>query len=94
MALIVVVSTAFSNYLSPALTGFSTKLEPIGERLAEMLISAMPRYSGTHGPRILREVWPLQLTVRESDLPRKAVHEHGKAFDASPNIVRLPRKAP
>jgi DNA-binding LacI/PurR family transcriptional regulator len=89
VALIVVVSTAFANYLSPALTGFGTKLEPIGERLAEMLISAMPRYSGSQGPRILREVWPLQLTVRESDMPRK----QGKAFDASPNVVRLPLKA-
>jgi DNA-binding LacI/PurR family transcriptional regulator len=93
VALIVVVSTAFSNYLSPALTGFSTKLEPIGERLAEMLISAMPRYAGAQGPRILHEVWPLQLTVRESDLPRKVAREQSKAFDASPNVVRLPLKA-
>lgn len=75
VAVIVVVSTAFSNYLSPALTGFSTRLEPIGERLAEMLIAAMPRYADAQGPRILREVWPLELTVRESDLPRKTVQE-------------------
>ena len=36
----------FSGYLSPALTGFSTKLEPLGRRLGDMLISAMPRYAG------------------------------------------------
>ena len=75
VAVIVVVSTAFSDYLSPALTGFGTKLEPLGHRLAEMLISAMPRYAGPEGPRILHEVWPLELTARESDLPRRTMSE-------------------
>jgi DNA-binding LacI/PurR family transcriptional regulator len=78
VAVIVVVSTAFSNYLSPALTGFSTKIEPLGHRLGQMLLSAMPRYSGPEGPRIIREVWPLELTIRESDLPRHASPETRK----------------
>jgi DNA-binding LacI/PurR family transcriptional regulator len=92
VAVIVVVSTAFSNYLSPALTGFSTKLEPIGERLAEMLIAAMPRYADAQGPRILREVWPLELTVRESDLPRKTDQDLPKIERAGGKVLRLPVK--
>jgi DNA-binding LacI/PurR family transcriptional regulator len=69
VGVIVVVSTAFSRYLSPALTGFAIKLEPVGERLAEMLMQAMPGRAGSERGQILREVWPLELTARESDLP-------------------------
>jgi DNA-binding LacI/PurR family transcriptional regulator len=83
IAVIVVVSTAFSNYLSPALTGFSTRIEPIGRRLGEILISAMPRYAGQEGPRIIREVCPLELTVRESDLPRGSTLQPARSLDAS-----------
>ena len=67
VALIVVVDSPLCSYLSPALTGFSVKLEPLGRRLAEKLLAAMPRYAAPDGPRILREVWPLTLTTRESD---------------------------
>lgn len=88
VAVIVVVSTAFSDYLSPALTGFGTKLEPLGKRLAEMLLSAMPRYAGADGPRIIREVWPLELTTRESDLPRRKTSESPKS--ESDNLVQMP----
>ena len=38
-------------------------------RLAEMLLASMPRYAGPDRPQILREVWPLTLTARESDGP-------------------------
>ena len=69
VAVIVAVDSPLCGYLSPALTGFSVRLEPLGRRLAEMLLSAMPRYAGPEGPRILREVWPLTLTARESDVP-------------------------
>jgi DNA-binding LacI/PurR family transcriptional regulator len=70
---IVAAGSQFAGYLSPALTSFAAKLEPIGRRLAEMLLAAMPRYAGSEGPRILHEVWPLELTPRESDPPRKEI---------------------
>ena len=72
VAVIVVAGSAFTRYLSPALSSFAVKLEPLGQRLAEMLLAAMPRHAGPEGPRIMREVWPLELTPRESDPPRKA----------------------
>lgn len=75
VAVIVVAGSRFVGYLSPALTGFAAKLEPIGRRLAEMLLAAMPRYAGAAGPRIMREVWPLELIPRESDLPRSAIRK-------------------
>ncbi len=67
VAVIVIVDSPLCGYLSPSLTGFSVRLEPLGRRLAEMLLVAMPRYAGPEGPRTLREVWPLALTARESD---------------------------
>ncbi len=73
IALIVVAGSQFAGYLSPALTSFAVKLEPLGRRLAEMLLAAMPRYASTEGPRIMHEVWPLELTPRESDPPRTTI---------------------
>ncbi len=73
MALIVVAGSAYTGYLSPALTNYAVKLEPVGRRLAELLLAAMPRYAGPEGPRIMREVWPLELVARESDPPRTAI---------------------
>jgi DNA-binding LacI/PurR family transcriptional regulator len=73
IALIVVAGSRFTGYLSPALTSFAVELEPLGGRLAEMLLTAMPRYAGSEEPRIIREVWPLELTPRESDPPRKTI---------------------
>jgi len=67
VAVIVIVDSPLCGYLSPALSGFSVKLEPLGRRLAEMLLAAMPATSGPAGPRILREVWPLEFAARESD---------------------------
>ena len=75
VAVIVVAGSPFTGYLSPALTSFTAKVEPMGRRLAEMLLAAMPRYAGQDGPRIMHEVWPLELAQRESDPPRKAVRE-------------------
>ncbi len=73
VGLIVAAGSRFAGYLSPALTSFAAQLEPIGRRLAEMLLASMPRYAGAEGPRIEREVWPLELTARESDPPRKTI---------------------
>jgi DNA-binding LacI/PurR family transcriptional regulator len=67
LAVIVIVDSSLCGYLSPALSGFSVRLEPLGRRLAEMLLAAMPATSGPEGPRILREVWPLEFNARESD---------------------------
>jgi DNA-binding LacI/PurR family transcriptional regulator len=81
VAAIVTVDGALCDYLSPALTGFSVELEPLGRRLAEILLAAMPPYAGPDGPRIIREVWPLALTPRESDSPRVAPVHNADAFD-------------
>ena len=67
LAVIVIVDSPLCGYLSPALSGFSVRLEPLGRRLAEMLLVAMPATSGPEGPRILHEIWPLEFTARESD---------------------------
>ncbi len=75
VAVIVVAGSPFTGYLSPALTSFTAKVEPMGRRLAEMLLAAMPRYAGPEGTRIVQEVWPLELAPRESDPPRTAVRE-------------------
>lgn len=69
VSVIVIVSSPFCGYLSPALTGFSVKLEPLGRRLAEMMLAAMPAHAGPDGPRVLREVWPLAISPGETDLP-------------------------
>ena len=69
VAVIVIVDTALCRYFSPALTSFRPPLEPLGRRLAEMLLSSMPSYSGSEGARIVREVWPMELMPRESDQP-------------------------
>jgi DNA-binding LacI/PurR family transcriptional regulator len=82
VAVIVIVDSPLCGYLSPALTGFSVKLEPLGRRLAEMLLAAMPRYATFDGPRVLREVWPLALTPRESDSPHAAPLHDADALDS------------
>ena len=69
VAVIVIVDTALCRYFSPAPTSFRPPLEPLGRRLAEMLLSSMPSYSGSEGVRIVREVWPMELMPRESDQP-------------------------
>lgn len=79
VAVIVVAGSPFTGYLSPALTSYSANVEPMGRRLAEMLLAAMPRYAGADGPRILQEVWPLELLPRESDPPRSAVRAPANA---------------
>jgi DNA-binding LacI/PurR family transcriptional regulator len=67
VAIIVIVDTALCRYYSPALTSFRPALEPLGRRLAEMLLESMPAFAGPTGSRILREVWPLELVARDSD---------------------------
>jgi DNA-binding LacI/PurR family transcriptional regulator len=69
VSVIVIVSSPFCGYLSPALTGFSVKLEPLGRRLAEMMLAAMPAHAGPDGPKVIREVAPLTLSPGETDLP-------------------------
>lgn len=69
VSVLVTVATPFCRYLSPALSGFSIKLEPLGRRLSEMMLQAMPGFAGEDGPRNLREVWPLDLVPGETDLP-------------------------
>ena len=69
IAVIVIVDTALCRYFSPALTSFRAPLEPLGRRLAELLLSSMPSYAGSDGAGIIREVWPMELVPRESDQP-------------------------
>lgn len=69
VSVIVIVDTALCRYFSPALTSFRPPLEPLGRRLAEMLLASMPSYAGNDGARIVREVWPMELLPRESDQP-------------------------
>ena len=87
IALIITAGSPFTGYLSPALTNFAVKLEPVGRRLAEMLLASMPRYAGRDGQQIMREVWPLELMPRESDPPRNG------AADAD-ILMRLPMSVP
>ena len=67
MAVTVIVDTPLCRYFSPALTAFRPALEPMGQRLAEMLLASLPAFAGPEGPRIINEVWPLELVVRDSD---------------------------
>ena len=60
---------ALCRYFSPTLTSFGPPLEPLGRRLAEMLLASMPAYAGAEGARVIREVWPMELIPRESDQP-------------------------
>lgn len=69
VSVLVTVSTPFCGYLSPALSGFAIKLEPLGRRLSDMMLKAMPAYADENGPKILREVWPLDDAPGETDLP-------------------------
>jgi DNA-binding LacI/PurR family transcriptional regulator len=69
VAVIVIVDTPLCRYFSPALTSFRPALEPLGGRLAEMLLASMPAYAGPEGVRIIREVSPMELVPRESDQP-------------------------
>jgi DNA-binding LacI/PurR family transcriptional regulator len=73
VAVIVIVDTPLCRYFSPALTSFRPNLGPLGQRLAEMLLAAMPAYAGPEGVRIIREVWPMELVSRDSDRPLSAV---------------------
>lgn len=66
VAVIVIVDTTLCRYFSPTLTSFRPPLEPLGRRLAEMLLGSMPAYAGNKR-RIIREVWPMELVPRESD---------------------------
>ncbi len=67
VAVIVIVDTPLCSYFSPTLTSFSPPLEPLGRRLAEMLLASMPAHAGPEGVRIIREVWPMEVIPRESD---------------------------
>lgn len=83
VAVIVITDTPLCRYFSPTLTSFRPPLEPLGRRLAEMLLASMPAHAGPEGVRVVREVWPMELIPRESDrLPLSKVR-----------TVRAPRRA-
>ncbi|MBS3651006.1 substrate-binding domain-containing protein [Pseudaminobacter sp. 19-2017] len=67
VAVVVIVHTALCRYYSPRLTSFRPALEPLGQRLAEMLLKSMPAFAGPEGAKVIREVWPPELVVRDSD---------------------------
>jgi DNA-binding LacI/PurR family transcriptional regulator len=67
VAVIVIVDTTLCRYFSPTLTSFRPALEPLGRRLAEVLLASMPAFAGPDGAKIVREVWPLELVARDSD---------------------------
>ena len=67
VAVIVIVDTTLCRYFSPTLTSFRPALEPLGRRLAEVLLQSMPAFAGPDGAQIIREVWPLELVARDSD---------------------------
>lgn len=59
--------TAMAQYLSPALTCFRIDFQKLGERLAEALLSVMPRFADEYGGTLIQETWPWDLIPRESD---------------------------
>ncbi len=92
VAVIVIVDSPLCGYLSPSLTGFTVRLEPLGRRLAEMLFAAMPRTAGPDGRQIIREVWPLALTTRESDAAAPGFVDAVAALGPEPGGVRGDRR--
>jgi DNA-binding LacI/PurR family transcriptional regulator len=86
IAVIVIVDTPLCRYFSPALTSFRPPLEALGSRLAEMLLASMPAYAGEEGVKIIREVWPMELTPRESDrgFAGGGAREFRESQDAAP----------
>ncbi len=69
VAIIVMVDTPLCTYFSPALTSFRVALEPLGKRLAGILVSALPRFAATSTPRFTPEIVPMEFVQRESDGP-------------------------
>lgn len=61
------VDTPMAAYLSPGLTCFSVDLKRLGERLAEAVLSGMPRFAAEFGGKPIQEIFPLHLIARESD---------------------------
>ena len=66
VAVIVIVDTALCRYFSPALTSFRPALEPLGRRLAEMLLPRCRPLPDRTARKIIREVWPLEFVERDS----------------------------
>ncbi len=69
VAVLVVVAGPFCRYMSPALSGFSVPLAALGRRLSEILLASVPRYADEDGPKLIREVWPLEWVPGETDRP-------------------------
>lgn len=61
------VDTPMAGYLSPGLTCFSVDLKRLGERLAEAVLSGMPRFAQEFGGKPIQEIFPLHMIARESD---------------------------
>jgi DNA-binding LacI/PurR family transcriptional regulator len=61
------VDTPMAGYLSPGLTCFGVDVKRLGERLAEAVLSGMPRFAAEFGDAPIQEMVPLQLISRGSD---------------------------
>ncbi len=61
------VDTPMAGYMSPGLTCFKVDLKRLGERLAEAVLSGMPRFASEFGGKPIQEIFPLTLIARESD---------------------------
>lgn len=61
------IDTPMAGYLSPALTCFGIDLKRLGERLAEAVLSAMPRFEDDFPAGMIQETVPLTLIGRDSD---------------------------
>ncbi len=66
-SVIVASDSAVLRTLSPAVTGFATLTRALGQRLAEILLAAMPAHAAEGKAKVLREVWPMTLVPRGSD---------------------------
>ena len=61
-----------------------------GRRAAEILLAAMPVAAGPGDPRIVGEVWPLELIARESHPGVVALAPFGQASAPNPGSRRRP----
>jgi DNA-binding LacI/PurR family transcriptional regulator len=61
------VDTPMAGYLAPGLTCFAVDLKHLGERLAEAVLSGMPRFAADFGGAPIQEMIPLELIARGSD---------------------------
>ena len=76
----------------PGADGIQRETVAAGRRAAEILLAAMPGAAGPEDPRIVGEVWPLELIARESDPGAPAAVDALAPFgSASPRRARQSR---